>query len=134
MKPKYCPFWAREEYLNGLFNTTCDEPVLIKKVIKLFNSEKRTIIHMNNVVKNWRHSTEHNLTNTSKNRIAWIGQAACCYAFNAPDYITKKAWWLVSKANRDRADKIAKHVIKEYEEKVRNECIASSARKGQLYF
>ena len=134
MRPEYHPYWIREEFLNGLFNTTCDEPVLIKKVIRLFNSESRTRQQMNNIISNWPYSTEHNLTNTSKNRVAWLGQAACCYAFKAPDYITKKAWWSVKKENRDKADKIAQTIIQEYEKKIRGECITGGARENQVYF
>jgi ParB-like nuclease domain len=36
------------------------------------------------VFKNWTNSCEHNLTNSSMNRIAWIGQAAACEARGLP--------------------------------------------------
>lgn len=32
----------------------------------------------------WVHSCEHYLTNSAMNRIAWLGQAAACYAMNIP--------------------------------------------------
>lgn len=36
------------------------------------------------VFKEWPNSCEHNLTNSSMNRIAWIGQAAACAALGLP--------------------------------------------------
>lgn len=36
------------------------------------------------VITEWKHSCEHYLTNFAMNRIAWIGQAAMCYATGVP--------------------------------------------------
>jgi hypothetical protein len=36
------------------------------------------------VFKEWPNSSEHNLTNSSMNRIAWIGQSAACAARGLP--------------------------------------------------
>jgi len=38
----------------------------------------------NSVIGEWVNSCEHYLTNTAMNRIAWIGQAAMCYATGIP--------------------------------------------------
>lgn len=133
MKPK--PYWIREDYLSGLFDTvTKNDDLYIKKVVTLFKSEYRTIKAMSAVIKNWKYATEHNLSNTSMNRIAWLGQAACCYRFKAPDFITKKAWWILPKETRDRADKNASDLIESYEKETRNQCIESSKTEDQLCF
>ena len=135
MKPKYYPYWIREDYINGLFETSVsDEEILIEKVIRLFKSEKRTIRAMSNVVNKWKKATEHNLTNKSINKIAWLGQAACCYSVKAPDYITKKAWWLLEKEVRDRADKNAKDIIESYEKETWYKCSGGIKATGQIYF
>ena len=39
---------------------------------------------MDGVLTDWPNSTEHNLTNDRMNRIAWLGQAAMCYATGIP--------------------------------------------------
>jgi len=39
---------------------------------------------LGHVIKEWKHSCEHYLTNTAMNRIAWLGQAAMCYATGIP--------------------------------------------------
>lgn len=36
------------------------------------------------VTSEWKHSCEHYLTNRAMNRIAWLGQAAMCYATGVP--------------------------------------------------
>lgn len=36
------------------------------------------------VIVEWKNSCEHYLTNTAMNRIAWLGQAAACYAMGIP--------------------------------------------------
>lgn len=36
------------------------------------------------VIAEWKHSCEHYLTNRAMNRIAWLGQAAMCYATGVP--------------------------------------------------
>jgi len=132
---KYKPYWIREDYLNGMFNTTTkNDELSIKKVERLFKSEKRTIKAMYSVIQKWHHSTGHNLTNRSINRIAWLGQAACCYSLKVPDYITKKAWWNLPKEIRNRADKNAKDLIESYENKTKNQCIGSRKAENQLCF
>jgi hypothetical protein len=39
---------------------------------------------LQHVIAEWKHSCEHYLTNSSMNRIAWLGQAAMCYATGIP--------------------------------------------------
>lgn len=39
---------------------------------------------MASVLKDWPNSTEHYLSNERMNRIAWLGQAAMCYATGIP--------------------------------------------------
>lgn len=45
---------------------------------------KRFAEGIEQVFKEWPNSCEHNLTNSSMNRIAWIGQAAACAAVGLP--------------------------------------------------
>lgn len=39
---------------------------------------------LSHVITEWVHSCEHYLTNSAMNRIAWLGQAAMCYATGVP--------------------------------------------------
>ena len=49
----------------------------------LANSQKFSNA-LEKVTTEWKHSCEHYLTNSAMNRIAWLGQAAACYALGIP--------------------------------------------------
>lgn len=61
---------------------------------------------LDGVIKTWKNSCEHYLTNNSMNRIAWLGQAAMCYATGIPSKY-KGGFNLLDKNQQDLADKIA---------------------------
>lgn len=87
---------------------------LINKVIELFSNPELIEVYMNRVISEWIYSCEQNLSNTSMNRIAYIGQAACCIYAGVTSSITMEAWSLVKKENRDIADSIASDVLKKW--------------------
>lgn len=58
------------------------------------------------VISDWVHSCQHYLTNKSMNRIAWIGQAAMCYATGVPS-IFCSGFNLLTKEQQDKANDIA---------------------------
>ena len=106
-----------ECWKNGFFNNISGENKKdhIENVISIFSNTNKTEELMKRVVSEWPYSTEHNLSNISLNRVAWLGQAACCIHSKTPCTITMEAWHLVSKENRDIADSIASKIISEYE-------------------
>lgn len=63
-----------------------------------------------NVTIEWKHSCEHNLTNRSLNRIAWLGQAAMAYKYNIP-CIYSSGWQLLSEVEQEKANSIALGVL-----------------------
>ena len=70
---------------------------------------------MNKAIKEWFFSCEHNLTNNGLNKIAYIGQAACCLYGGIPSTITMEAWSKVPKEFQIIADSIAVEVLKDWE-------------------
>jgi hypothetical protein len=70
---------------------------------------------MQAVVREWKHSAEVNMSNIGCNRQAWLGQAACCYATGAPDFVTKMAWRSLTDEQRAAANQAADNVIKEWD-------------------
>lgn len=58
------------------------------------------------VVTNWKHSCEHYLTNSAMNRIAWLGQAAACFAMGIPSSF-RGGFNLLTDAQAERANQIA---------------------------
>jgi hypothetical protein len=109
MERIYHPYWLWEDYKNGFYdNISGDQKkTLILKVIEMFNDEKLTTYNMNYVVDNWKYSMEHNLSNNSINKIAYIGQCACCNYFKIPNSITMECWSKLSKETQIRANKNA---------------------------
>lgn len=58
------------------------------------------------VIAEWKHSCEHYLTNGAMNRIAWLGQAAACYALGISREF-RSGFFLLSGAEQDRANATA---------------------------
>lgn len=63
------------------------------------------------VVEKWPISCEANLTSDSSNRIAWLGQAACCLAVNSPEEATRVAWHTMPVDDQIEANRIADEAL-----------------------
>lgn len=61
---------------------------------------------LDGVLNNWIHSCEHYLTNKAMNRIAWLGQAAMCYATGIPSKFCS-GFNLLNAEQQDKANNIA---------------------------
>lgn len=70
---------------------------------------------MRRVVTDWPIACEHNLTDLSQNRKAWIGHAATQMAIDCPEYITRAAWAHLTDQQRIDANKQADHAIEIWE-------------------
>jgi hypothetical protein len=70
---------------------------------------------MMRVVKDWKYSCEHNLSNITQNRRAWIGHAACAYAFNCPEDIVRFAWSRLTEQQQINANAMADKAIEKWE-------------------
>lgn len=106
-----------ECFKAGFFRNVSGEEKkeLSKKVIELFENPEQTERFMKQVLKDWVNSCEHNLTNLSLNRIAWLGQSACCIYAKIPYSITMENWRFVQKESQEIACEIAEKLIKQYE-------------------
>lgn len=112
-KRVYHPWDKWEDYTFSFYEncTGKDKDIKIAQVLDMFSSLESTRECMFFVVDNWKHSMEHNLTNKSMNRIAYIGQCACAYYKNIPSTITMEAWSSLDSETQKRADKIAQEAI-----------------------
>lgn len=88
MERIYHPWENWECYNYGFWNTTCPDGMKDKQGIeeyRLFLADSKQFEKaLKGVLKNWPRSCEHNLTNESMNRIAWLGQASMAYAKGIP--------------------------------------------------
>lgn len=73
------------------------------------------------VLKEWTFSTEHNLTSATLNKIAWSGQAACCYAWGIPADC-RSGYRLLTLAQQKEADEIARRLLINWYEEQGYEC------------
>lgn len=68
---------------------------------------------LSKVIVEWKNSCEHYLTNTSMNRIAWLGQAAVCYHSGVPSRYSG-AWMDIDKKTREKADNTALNYLNKW--------------------
>lgn len=61
---------------------------------------------LDGVISEWKYSCEHYLTNASMNRIAWLGQAAACYALGIPA-IFRSGFYLMTETEQAAANGVA---------------------------
>ena len=87
----------------------------IKKAITFMSDDMIFGLYMKRVIEKWKYSCEHNLTDLSQNRVAWLGQAACAMALTCPEDITRHAWSFLTLDQQQKADKKAEDCIKEWE-------------------
>lgn len=74
------------------------------------------------MLRDWPLAAEHNLTDRSQNRRAWVGQATCCHEDRVPESETRAAWWLLSTEQQAAANAVADKVIEEWERYWSEEC------------
>lgn len=117
MERVYYHFKKWEDYKYGFYsNCNGDERELkIQSVIELFTSKSLTECYMRKAIELWNISMDQNLSNKSINRVAYLGQAACCVYNNVPNLVTMEAWKRLTNEDRYRSDLIAIKLIKEWE-------------------
>jgi len=119
MKRIYHHYEKWEDYRNGMYDEVIgdeyDESKMINDSIAVLSDQKLFHSVMMKILKVWKCSAEENLTNTGRNRRAWLGQAACCYHSKVPEIITKKAWKLLDEKTQAEANETATKIIKEWD-------------------
>jgi hypothetical protein len=117
LKRIYHHYSKWEDYTNGMYKklSVDEEQEYLDKAIWIMKNEKMFGSFMRKVTNEWKFACEHNLSDNSCNRRAWMGQSALCYAFQCPEYITRLAWWQLTKEEKDRANAEADETIKQWE-------------------
>lgn len=104
-----------EDYKFGFYDTTCDSSKEhIKKSIDLLSNQNEFYKYAKRVITEWVYSCEHNLTDPSLNKIAYIGQSACCLKNNTPSFVTRNAWQYIDEDIQIMANNTAKKILKEW--------------------
>lgn len=111
--------WDKWEAFDaGFFDTTPRERTLTADRCKAMYAEflrdiPRFREAMEGVLRDWPNSTEHNLTNSRMNRIAWLGQAAMCYATGIPAQFCN-GYALLTPDEQHAADEAAFEYLNKY--------------------
>jgi hypothetical protein len=116
IKQIYHPYWLWEDYLNGMWRKETKE----YDILNLPHAIEFTGNHilygnaMIRVINEWQVSCEHNLTDFSQNRNAWIGHAACCIEKGYPEYLVRQAWHYLTEEQQKLANNQADIAIKKW--------------------
>lgn len=113
MEQIFHPYNLWEDHKHGFYDNISgkNRGDLENKVFELFENEKICEEYMFRVINEWRYSCEHNLSNNSMNKIAYIGQSACCLFGGVPSTITMDCWSHLDKEVRERANEIAEKAL-----------------------
>lgn len=107
-----------EDYKAGFYGYDFDDYELKHELSKdLLGSAEHFKEVALQMIEKWPYACEHNLTDPSVNKIAYIGQASCCFNHGAPSELVKKAWWEIPEKNRNEADNVAREVLNIWKEK-----------------
>lgn len=117
MQRIYHHYEVWECWRNGFWDSAsgADKKQKIDKVVSLFSNPTETEVYMNRVIEDWKYSCEQNLSNDNMNKVAWLGQAACCILDKIPSSVTMEAWSLVPDEFKTIANSIAETIIKKWE-------------------
>lgn len=92
-----------------------ERTILVRRAIAFTGNAERYGEAMLRVVREWPNSCEHNLTDLSQNRKAWIGHAAACLEIGVSEDVTREAWRHLSDDQRDAANAKATEAILAWE-------------------
>jgi len=107
-----------EDYAAGFYGYDFEDYQFKHEMSKeLLGDEKQFREVALQMIESWEYSCEHNLTDPSVNKIAYIGQASCCFNHGSPSELTKKAWWEIPEEKRNKADSVAREVLRIWREK-----------------
>lgn len=111
------PYWLWEDALmyHPADKDTRGEQV--NHAIKLLSDPKHFEMVARWMILAFPYACEHNLTNPAMNKIAYIGQASCYYAYGVKEEETREAWRYLTEEQRERANQTAQRVLNDWESK-----------------
>lgn len=86
---------------EGMTKQQCEEAYR-----DFLSDDKKFRKALSKVIKEWKNSCEHYLTNASMNRIAWLGQASACYALGIPSAF-RGGFYLMTESQQKKANETA---------------------------
>lgn len=118
----YFPYTDWECWKSGMYDTRVkfmDEHQLTQECVNMLACPQWLQESMLFVSHSWTHSAHQHLSNVARNRQAYLGQAASCWAHGAPEFITKRAWAELKPEQQRAANEVADYVIEDWEQKLK---------------
>jgi len=122
MNRYYAIYTDWEDYKNGMYEppkSKAESDIHIANAVTLLSNELEFKRVCELVLSEWKISCMVNFTNKSCNKLAWLGQASCCYKYGTPEICTRQAWKLLTPQKRNVANLVAYECVlkfnKEYE-------------------
>lgn len=107
----WVPYWEWEDWLNGMWGTSEDEPKDLKRAIEFTGDHQRYGAAMRRVITQWPRTVLNALTNPSINKRAFLGHCAVSMELMIPEYVTRMAWKELTDPQRQEADREAQETI-----------------------
>lgn len=116
MKNNIKPVWNNyrewEDYKNGMYQNGNNKEI-IKQCYEILTDDNLKD-NMRDTTKTYEISTKVNFTNKMFNPVSWLGQATCNLLIGATAQEVCSAWMSMTKEQQEKANNIAKEVIKEW--------------------
>lgn len=113
MKKIWHPYWTWEEWKAGMWRklSASEERNMLPLAVEFTGNPDLYGSFMVRVTNEWPVSCEHNLTDRSLNKQAWIGHAACALAHSLPEYLVRSAWGRLTDDQRNKANLKASEAV-----------------------
>lgn len=108
-----------ECFKSGMYDNK-DSDELQKLAVDILTNRIQFLKTGLTVVKEWKKTCEHHLSNDSSNKQAFIGQICCSFKYSVPETSTRKAWALLSEMQKEQANKIADLIISRFKHEKKN--------------
>jgi len=107
------PWWLWEDYKCGFYKDISKKDLLAGELIyrDFLGDTKKFSFALKKVLANWKFSCEHNLSNSSLNRIAYLGQASICLEEGLPCFC-RGGFKLLSIMKQQKANELASRHLK----------------------
>lgn len=107
------PFDKWEDYKFNFYGGICeyDHDKTLQTYANLLRNLNVFEDALKVIISEWKYSCEHNLSNESMNRIAYLGQAANALVNKVPHNVSMGGYNLLTKEEQTAADKLAEKYL-----------------------
>ncbi len=109
----YHPWHLWEDYAHNFYGGVKDwkKDETLALYADLLRDLPRFESALQTVIREWRHSNEHNLSNAGLNRVAYLGQCACALLYGVPHKESRGGYQLLTDAEKAAADAMAQKYL-----------------------